>query len=204
MKLARYDRGWQFLNKRAEERKGGNVVMGRDVLVDGYNVIKKNPMFRAMEIKNLANARASLIRQLQNRFSRTEHRVIVVFDGNGDKEQISHEDHIRIVFSRYGEAADSVITRLAAQARLAGREVEMYSDDGEVKQAVIEQGGIARTTEQLRTQLNAAPDALTRRVMHRQAMKRMYGLDPMYKGDDEPPPMQTRGKKRKKSARHQR
>jgi predicted RNA-binding protein with PIN domain len=178
--------------------------MGHDVLVDGYNVIKNNPMFRALEMKNLAAARASLIRQLQNRFSRTEHHVIVVFDGNGDKEQVSHEEHIRVVFSRYGEAADSVIIRLAAQARLAGREVEMYSDDWEVKQSVVEQGGAARTTEQLTTQLNAAPDALVHRVMHRQAMRRVYGIDPKYKGDDEPAPSQGRGKKRKKSARRQR
>jgi uncharacterized protein len=175
--------------------------MGCDVLVDGYNVIKKNPMFQAMEIKNLAIARSSLIQQLKNRFGRTEHRVIVVFDGNGNKEQISHEDHIRVIFSRYGEAADSVIIRLAAQARLAGREVEMYSDDGEVKQRVIEQGGTAHTTKKLTTQLNAAPDALVHRVMHRQAMIRMYGIDPMYKGDDEPAPLQERRKK-KKNRRH--
>src|SRR5450631_4151634 len=100
-----------------------------DILVDGYNVIKNNLMFRTLETKSLAEARLLLIRQLQNRYRHTTYRVIVVFDGDGKHEQVSHEEHIRIIYSRYGETADSVIKRLSAEARSAGRLVQMYSDD---------------------------------------------------------------------------
>jgi len=175
-----------------------------DVLVDGYNVIKNNLMFRALEIKNLGNARDLLLRQLKNRYRHAEERVTVVFDGDGKSEQVRHEDHIRVVFSRYGETADSVIVRLAAQARSEGRRVEMYSDDGEVRYCVTEQGGQVRTTEVLTKKLNAAPEDMTQRVMHRQAMRRMYGIDPMYKPDDDIEPSYTSRKKKKKSSRRRR
>lgn len=180
--------------------------MGHDVLVDGYNVIKNHGMFQALEVKNPATARALLIQQLKNRFRFTDHRVIVVFDGSGNKEEVSHQDHICVIFSRWDQSADSVIIRLTTEAKSAGRQVEMYSNDGEVKHNVVEQGGIACTTEQLTRQLNAAPPSLVQRVKHRQAMKRLYGLDPRYKAvDEEPDPAPLRGKKRKKkTGRHPR
>ena len=173
--------------------------MGHDILVDGYNVIKTNLMFRSLEIRDLAESRALLIQQLKNRYRQTTHRVIVVFDGNGAREQVSHNDHIRIIFSRHGETADSVIARLAAEARREGRTVELYSNDEEVQRSVAQQGGSVRTTSQLVSHLNAAPRDLKDRVLHRQAMRRMYGLDPQYKADDELDPQdRSVGKKRKK------
>src|SRR5579883_2523749 len=99
------------------------------ILIDGYNVIKNNPMFQFVEMKNLAEARTLLIKQLKNRFRNTSQRVVVVFDGNDRQEQIYHDEHIRVIYSRYGETADSVIARLAAQARNDGHGIAGYSDD---------------------------------------------------------------------------
>lgn len=171
---------------------------GRDILVDGYNVIKKNPMFQALEVKSLAEARNLLVRQLKHRYGQTTYRVVVVFDGNGAKEQVSHEDHVRIIFSRHGETADRVIARLAAEARAAGRIVEMYSDDVEVRDCVAEQGGTIHTTKHLTKQLNAAPRDVALRSQHRQAMRRMYGIDPMYKAEDDYDLSPRKGKKKQK------
>ncbi len=177
--------------------------MGREILVDGYNIIKNVSSFRAIEAKNLAAARDLLITQLASRYRHTPHQVIVVFDGDGANEQISHDRRIRVIFSRHGETADSVIARLAAEARVDGREVEMYSDDGEVRQAVARQGGSVYTTGQLTSQLNAAPRDVARRARHRLAVRRKYGLDPGYNPDNEPEPRRSPGKK-KKSSRHRR
>src|SRR5690349_18723774 len=138
--------------------------MACDILVDGYNVIKNNMMFHALEIKSLASARDLLIRQLKNRYRHTEHRVIVVFDGDGKREQVYHEDHIRIIFSRHGETADAVIVRLAAEARQTGRAVEMYSDDAEVRENVQQEGGNTRTTGGLTQQLTRGPHDVVTRV----------------------------------------
>lgn len=177
--------------------------MGCDILVDGYNVIKNNSMFQVVEAKNLAVARDVLVRQLKNRYRHTMFRVIVVFDGNGACEQVSHDEHVRVVFSRQGETADRVIARLAADARAHGREVLVYSDDIEVQQSVVEQGGKKHTTHHLTKYLNAPPQDVEARSRHRQAMRHAYGLDPAAKWkDDEEPPPDTRYRKGKKSRKH--
>src|SRR5262249_54672290 len=148
--------------------------MGCDILVDGYNVIKNNLMFQVLETKNLGIARSVLVKQLKNRYRQTPFRVIVVFDGNDTQEQVYHDDHIRIIFSRQGETADRVIARLAAEARAHGREILVYSDDLEVQQSVVEQGGKKHTTHNLTKDLNAAPQDVEARVRHRQAMRHAY------------------------------
>lgn len=172
--------------------------MGRDILVDGYNVIKRGASFQTIAARNLEAARNQLVTQLVNRYRHTPHHVIVVFDGDGAVEQTSYDRRIRIIYSRHGETADSVIARLAAEARTAGREVEMYSDDTEVRQAVTRQGGDIYTSGQLTDSLNAAPRDLARRYRHRQAMLRKYGLDPAYDPDDERDRLPSpRGKKKR-------
>jgi uncharacterized protein len=174
--------------------------MGCDILVDGYNVIKNSVMFQLLEQKSLATARDVLIQQLKNRYRQSDCRVTVVFDGDRPREQESHDDHIHIIFSRYGETADSVILRLAAQSRLAEREVQVYSDDTEVKEGSVTSGGSAYTAEQLTGQLNVAPRDVVHRALHRQKARRIYGMDPAYKADEQPP-ARNKGKKKKKSSR---
>src|SRR5438128_1095462 len=140
--------------------------MGRYILVDGYNIIKRGASYQAIAARNLAAARAQLVNQLVNRYRHTPHQVIVVFDGDGASEQVSQDRRIRIIYSRHGETADNVIARLAQEGRAAGREVEMYSDDTEVRQAVAQQGGNAYSSEQLTDSLNAAPRDVARRHRH--------------------------------------
>ena len=173
-----------------------------DILIDGYNVIKNNEMFKAMELKNFSSARAILIKQLHNKYRETSHRVIVVFDGDGASEQVSHEEHIRIIFSRYDETADNVIKRLAAEAQQGGRDVIMYSDDEEVRQAVSEHGGNPLSTHTLTTKLNAAPRDVAIRSAHRQQARRIYGLDPSRKAEDEEEEYRSHQHKKKKKRKH--
>lgn len=157
---------------------GCRANMGREILVDGYNVIKRTPSLRALETKSLEAARHALITQLSQRYRHTPHLVTVVFDGASPTEQVMHERRVRVIFSRSGEKADQVIERLAAGARAAGREVEMYSDDAEVQSSVESAGGTARSTEQLTSQFNPAPAHLERLARHRQQVRDTYGLDP--------------------------
>lgn len=172
--------------------------MGRDILVDGYNVIKNSASFARVEARNLAAAREALITQLVSRYRHTPHRVTVVFDGDGASEQISYDRRICIIFSCHSETADSVIARLAAEARYAGREVEMYSNDGEVQRAVTQQGGEIHTTDQLTKQLNAAPRDVERRYRQRIARRRRYGLDGSDPDEDEPEYRSGKGRKKRR------
>ncbi len=181
-----------------QEGTAGKAV-GRDILVDGYNVIKRAPSFRAARTRSLAAAREQLLILLRNRYRHTPHQVIVVFDGDAALEQISHAQRIRVVYSRHGETADAVIARLSVEARQAGREVEIYSDDIEVQRAVITQGGAAQTASQLERQVYAAPRDVARRARHRVAMRRKYGLDAPYgKKDEEPPRLPGKRKKKRR------
>ncbi len=155
--------------------------MGRDILVDGYNVIKRDAGFQTLSAKSLAAARQLLIDQLVSRYRHTPHQVIVVFDGEGVSEQSTQDRRVRIIYSRSGETADSVIARLAAESRTAGRDVELYSDDSEVRQSVSRQGGKVGSTSQLTKHLHAAPADLAHLSQHRQQARREYGLDPTKK-----------------------
>ena len=176
--------------------------MGQHILIDGYNVIKNNLMYKMVESKSMAEARYVLITQLKNRYRQTTFKIFVVFDGNDKLEQTRHDDHICIIFSRYGETADKVIGRLAGEARTQGHTVTLYSDDVEVQESVEVKGGKVQTTSRLTTRLNAAPQDLEARVQHRQAVRRMYGFDPSYKPEDEEEPDPQARRKKKKSKRH--
>ena len=181
--------------------------MGKVVLVDGYNVIKNNLMFQTLVGNNFAYARELLIRQLKNLYRSTSQQVIVVFDGQDNREQVMHDEHIRVIFSRHGETADCVIARLAAEARAARQEVKMYSDDEEVRSSVVEQGGHIGSTGHLTRDLTAAPRDTEYLAHYRQKMRRAYGIDPMAKyldDEEEPLPSRKRSKKKKKSPRHRR
>lgn len=178
-------------------------IVGRDILVDGYNVIKRDVSFQTLSAKRLAAARQLLIDQLVSRYRHTPHQVIVVFDGDGVSEQSSQDCRVRIIYSRAGETADSVIARLAASARTMGREVELYSDDSEVRQSVSLQGGSVGSTNQLTKHLNAAPADLARLSHHRQQARRQFGLDPAHKYElDDYESTSSRNRKKGKKARH--
>lgn len=179
--------------------------MGRDILVDGYNVIKRDASFQTLSAKSLAEARQLLVNQLGSRYRHTPHQVIVVFDGDGVSEQTIQDRRVRIIYSRAGETADSVIARLAASAQAEGREVELYSDDSEVRQSVVQQGGRVGSTNQLTKHLNAAPAELARLSHHRQQARRQYGLDPTQKYEpDDYQPNSSQKQKKRKTSRHKR
>jgi len=53
----------------------------RLVLVDGYNVIKNDPVLHALERHSLAVARDGLLTRLMTRFDHETNDITVVFDG---------------------------------------------------------------------------------------------------------------------------
>jgi len=193
----------RFVCRHNERLETGQRTVGRDILVDGYNVIKRDASFQALSVKRLADARQLLVDQLASRYRHTPHQVIVVFDGDGVSEQSTQDRRVRIIYSRAGETADRVIARLAASARAVGREVELYSDDREVRQSVSQQGGSVGSTNQLTKHLNAAPADLARLSLHRQQARRQYGLDPAQKYElDDYEPISSHNRKRGKKTRH--
>ncbi len=143
-------------------------------------------------------AREALITQLALRYRHTPHHVMVVFDGRGARQEETYERRIHIIYSCSGETADSVIARLAAEARQAGREFELYTNDREVQHAAVLHGGEARSVANLTSQFNAPSRDVARKAQHRIVVRRLYGLDPNYASHDEPDERHQKHKKKKK------
>jgi predicted RNA-binding protein with PIN domain len=117
--------------------------MKRLVLVDGYNLIRNDPILSAIEARSLEAGRGALISRLASRFSLQANEITVVFDGVDAPlpyPSTERNGQIRVIFSRKGESADTVIVRMAA-AVAPGRQVLLLSDDQEIRTAVQAQGG---------------------------------------------------------------
>jgi len=88
------------------------------IIIDGYNLIRQSKVLSQIDRQDIARGREALIRQLAAYRRLKPHRITVVFDGVRAPELSPPRDRvmgITIVFSRGGEFADTVITRMARQ-----------------------------------------------------------------------------------------
>ena len=94
--------------------------MSIHLIVDGYNLIRQSKSFRHLDRQSLELGRDALIDSLSKYKRLKSHRITVVFDGAHAPHPAPSRDRvkgIRIVFSRSGESADSVIIRMARAER---------------------------------------------------------------------------------------
>jgi predicted RNA-binding protein with PIN domain len=107
-------------------------------LIDGYNVIRRDPDLHSHEAQSLEAGRRALIqlvKQLARAIPRDE--FIVVFDGARVDSAATAQGQVRILFSRPPETADDLIIRLAGRSR-AGSVV--VTSDRAVQQAADRAG----------------------------------------------------------------
>jgi uncharacterized protein len=163
----------------------GRLVMGpQTILVDGYNVIRNLPGLAAAERISLHNGRETLLRQIAARYRHTPHRVIVVFDGNGEAEStyaLPGMTRGQIIYSRAGENADQVIRRLSEQERAAGADCVAVSDDFEIRTGVQATGGKGAGVQDLAERLNEPSKYQRRQYQHRAYLQQQWRKD----GDSE-------------------
>jgi hypothetical protein len=102
------------------------------ILIDGYNLIRQSDILRSYEHKSLEAGRRALIARLAEYEKKKGHKITVVFDGwksgSADEER-DREGKINIIYSRYGEKADDVIKRMAANS---DEETIVVSSDREI------------------------------------------------------------------------
>lgn len=147
----------------------------RTVFVDGYNVIRNTPALAELERVNMEAGREALLRRLIARYRHTPYEVVIVFDGADERETsqpVTGFSRGRVIFSRCGEKADSVIIRMSADACGAGREAVVYSNDGEVRLGAAAGGAKAARADDLREDMKSAPRLLRKRFIHQQAVRR--------------------------------
>ena len=123
----------------------------RVLIVDGYNVIRNNSRYAYPQPdyeggSGWNDAREALVNDAGLFAAGEYERCTVVFDGAANAAstgQPQRHGSVDVVFSPAGTSADSVIEKLAYDARAKGLEVVVVSSDFTV-QATVFGGGVTR------------------------------------------------------------
>lgn len=154
------------------------------LVVDGYNVIHGTDRYQGMidehagagalaDVAHLSrdpyghdpfgSAREALLADVAAYAQRT-YEAVVVYDAAGnlsDERPNYSRAGVRVIFSKMGESADSVIERLVTKARLQNRDVLLVTSDNTIRFTV---GGVPVTT--ISSQLLAADIAVVEKEAH--------------------------------------
>ncbi len=123
-------------------------------LIDGYNVIRRDPDLRAAEARSLEAGRRALAAVVADVARRTGDHVVIVFDGARVRGVVPSRGQVEIVFSRPPETADDVLVRLARTLRDGAIVV---TSDRTVRDASRRAGATVLTTEEFVGALEEAP-----------------------------------------------
>lgn len=124
-------------------------------LIDGYNLIRRDPELAGAEARGLEEGRAALLRVIAGAARASGDPFTVVFDGARRTGGAAAPGQVQVVFSRPPETADDVLRRLATELR-AGAVV--VSSDRAVRDAAERAGAVAVTAERFLAALDAPED----------------------------------------------
>ena len=125
-------------------------------IVDGYNVIRRDPDLASAEKSGLAAGRAALLRLIARATQTSGEAFTVVFDGAPGFGPATSAGRVETVFSRPPERADDVIIALA---RRFTREAIVVSSDRMVSDASRRAGATAVSVERFVAALGDDPEA---------------------------------------------
>ena len=94
--------------------------MAVHIIIDGYNLIRQSPELSRLDRQDLQQGREALLGMLAAYKKIKHHQITVVFDGTDAYSLYRQRDQskgIRVLFSRKGETADTVIKNMAARER---------------------------------------------------------------------------------------
>jgi predicted RNA-binding protein with PIN domain len=106
-------------------------------LIDGYNVIRRDPDLRGAEAAGLEAGRRALLAALAPVVRRSADRFTVIFDGAPTQGPAAGRGQLEVLFSRPPDKADDVLVRLARQA---GAGAVVVSSDRAVRDAARRAG----------------------------------------------------------------
>lgn len=84
-------------------------------LIDGYNVIRRDPELAGIDRRSLEEGREALLRLVARVARESPDEFVVVFDGIKSRATARPDRHVSVVFSKAPEKADDVLIRLARQ-----------------------------------------------------------------------------------------
>ncbi len=122
--------------------------MAMHVVIDGYNLIRRSATLRAEEELSLEHGREALVEKLRQYKRIKRHRITIVFDG-ADKatlaEEKTQQKGIKIIYSRQGRTADSIIRRIC---RDQGENVLVVTGDRELARYAESCGSVVMASEE--------------------------------------------------------
>ena len=127
-------------------------------LIDGYNIIRRDPELRRREAESLEAGRRALLHLLVRAHRAPRDEFTVVFDGARVSGSAPSAGRIRVIFSRPPLTADDELIRLARQWRSGGIVV---SSDRRIQDAARRAGSPALTAEQFLEALEFRADPPT-------------------------------------------
>ena len=110
------------------------------IIIDGYNLIRNSASLKDLDRQDIQLGRDALVNMLAAYKKIKPHKISVVFDGINAPPFSTRRDlnkGIRIVFSRSGQTADSVIKKMAAKER---EKAVVVSSDREVTDSAAASG----------------------------------------------------------------
>ena len=131
----------------------------RQIIIDGYNVIRADARLQSLERVSLQTARDVLVRTLASSPRLTNDRILVVFDGRGGTRHHIHSHRVgRIdtMYSAQGQTADEVIVRQAGVLARMGK-VVVVSNDVDVRERCRAEGCEVSASENLLDQIPGRP-----------------------------------------------
>ena len=156
------------------------------ILIDGYNVSRNTAGMRPEDGVAFATARENLLAQVKGKYRGTPHRVVVVFDGAGEREvcaAIRGLARCQCIFTRRGVSADDVIKRLSAEAEVMGEDVVVCTNDLEVRTNTAAHGATHASVAEMAQTLNAPDKYTEKRLRHSAFIRRQLEGD----GEDAEP-----------------
>jgi len=114
-------------------------------LVDGYNVIRRDPELQAREAESLEAGRRALLHLIARARRAPQDEFTVVFDGARLAGGAPIAGRIRVVFSRPPLTADDELMRLARQLRSGA---VVVSSDRKIQDAARRAGSAVLTADQ--------------------------------------------------------
>ena len=132
------------------------------LLVDGNNIIHAWPNLLELHRRRKESARNELIKILESLQDFSNHRVVVVFDGRGQKKTEERiPGSVQVIYSSSDASADSIIERLAAGYADKYR-IIVATNDIPVQDAVVATGGEAVSSVALSDMVEQSDKDMTR------------------------------------------
>lgn len=120
------------------------------LVVDGNNVIHAWKDLLPLHRKRNGSAHSRLIKILESYQDLSDERVVLVFDGRGNRiTEERNPDSVQVIYTSSGMTADAVIERLAT-ANARKFDIVVATNDVAVQDAVSAAGGRGISAEALR------------------------------------------------------